>query len=93
MAKDFNKNHPELRKGEVFIVNICSKGSSRVPQLGAEFGWLGDNRSDWECIGWKTKRMGNVAYDIYGSPLSGATRPVFAKRTELKKAGLNPDKL
>lgn len=89
--KDFNRNHPELRKGEVFITNISLESQ---PQICPDFGCQADNRSDWECVGWKTKRMGNVAHDIYGTPLTGlGMRPVFAQRAELQKAGLDPDKL
>ena len=84
MAKSsFNKRHPELREGEVFISNI----SDSLPSA-----YVNDNRSDWRFIGWKTKRMGQVAYDIYGKPISDM-RPVFAQRAELKEAGVNPDRL
>ncbi len=82
-----NKSHPELRGGEVFITNI-----SNEPGPCISIGWPGDSRSDWKHIGWKTKRMGSVAYDIYGKPVNGM-RPVFAKKTELEKAGVNTDSM
>lgn len=63
-----NKNHPELREGEVFLTNALSLSG----------------------IGWKTKRSGYVAYDIYGKPIHGMF-PVFVQRKELEKAGINPD--
>ena len=94
MAKkreSFNKKHPELREGEVFISNISSL---RVcsPRLSIYPDWPDDNRSDWECIGWKTKRMGNIAYDIHGRPINGM-HPVFAQRAELQKDGVDPDRM
>lgn len=41
-------------------------------------------------IGWKTKRLGSIAYDICGKPVTGM-RPVFVQQSELKEAGINPD--
>lgn len=80
--KDFNRHHPELRKGEVFISNI----SLSTPPICPDFVGYTDNRSEWECIELKTKRMGDVAYDVYSTPLRGTDlRPVFAKRAELQK--------
>lgn len=53
--------------------------------------------SDWKTyhqIGWNTKRAGYQAYDIYNKPLFGERLyPVFVKRSELEKAGINPDNL
>lgn len=86
MAEVFNKKHPELKRGEVFVTNIFLRRSP----IGI---FEGDNRSDWDCIYWKTKRMGIVAYNNNGKKLSENSRPVFAKRSEIKKAGLDPDKL
>lgn len=91
MAKtraSFNKIHPETGKGEVFLTNISDDndyGMSRM--LGNRYG-----HSDWESIGWKTKRKGSTAYDIYGKLISGM-RPVFVQRAELKREGIDPEKL
>lgn len=80
--KDFNKTHPELREGEVFIANIFPDRKS-----------IGDdNRTDVECIGWKSKRVGKKAYDINGQHMED-TLPVFAQRSELQKAGVNTDRM
>lgn len=79
------KHHPETAKGEVFLTNISNSFSDA--QL-----FDHDDRSDWESIGWRTKRRGLVAYDIYGKPISGM-RPVFVQRDELLKGGVDPDKL
>ena len=70
--ESFNKSHPELRDGEVFIGNT--------------------SLDHWECVGWKTKRMGDVAYNIYGEPLNGI-HPTFAQAEELRRAGVNPDSI
>ncbi len=85
MSRVSNKKHSELREGEVFITNI---GFTRL-HCPIEYG--DDNRSDWDSIGWKTKRMGEVAYDIYGRPINGM-RPVFVQRSEMVKAGVDPDR-
>lgn len=47
-----------------------------------------DGNGHW--IGWKTKRLGDVAYDIDGNVVDGL-RPVFVERQEIKAAGENPD--
>jgi hypothetical protein len=58
---NFNDRHPELREGEVLCTNITDDAE------GQKF---------YERLRWKTKRLGNVAYDIYGNRLEGI-RPVF----------------
>ena len=40
--------------------------------------------SDFENVGWKTKRMGVDAYSLYGTPLGGGLRPVFVHKEELR---------
>lgn len=75
--KDFNKNHPERLDDEVFITNSDD-----------EFDFE-ENRSSYDAVGWKTKRRGEVAYDIYGKPLGQRWRgsfPVFAKIAEIEKS-------
>lgn len=81
------ERHPELLGGEVFISNInpnSRAGHFRITSL--LIGDVLDERSDWECIGWETKRMGKVAYDIHNIPIDGM-RPVFAQKSELEKDG------
>ena len=71
-----NLPHPEQSDDEVYLCNHF---------------W----RREWESgkqaplPGWKTVRLGDVAYDIYGAPLSPINRgqPVFVKRSELEEAG------
>jgi hypothetical protein len=75
-----NLNHPELKKGEVFVTNISSeyhfdlKTKEFVPDENALM-------LNFNQIGWKTKRMGEVAYDVSGHKISGM-RPVFRKENE-----------
>ncbi len=64
--KDFNRNHPELREGEIFIMNTWDNGCN---------------------CSWKTKRLGNQAYDIHGNPMRDGT-PLFAQKKELDDAGV-----
>jgi hypothetical protein len=47
---------------------------------------------DWDDIGWKSKRRGQVAYDRSGLPVltSGSFFPVFVQRDELEEAGIDP---
>lgn len=73
-VKNFNRNHPETREGEVFITNT--------------------DHSDYNHIGWTTKRAGDVAYDIYGKPIGRGwpgSFPVFAQKSELEEAGIDPE--
>ena len=45
-------------------------------------------------IGWKTKRKGKTAYDIYNKPLNYHDFfPVFVQRNELLAGGIDPDNL
>ena len=78
-ATSFNNNHPKLQEGEVFISNIWFEDSSDPK----------DSRTDWETIGWRTKRMGSIAYDSNGNVIPDAC-PVFAKRAEMRDAGVEP---
>ena len=83
---DADKNHPEMLPDEVFLRNAADYHNP----------YWGDNRrSSWEAIGWRTKRKGMVAYDIDGKPLDpiNCLFPVFVKREELIRAGINPDTL
>lgn len=44
-----------------------------------------------EDIGYKTKRQGLIAYDIFGNQIDGF--PVFVQKDELIEDGVDPDKL
>jgi hypothetical protein len=45
--------------------------------------------SDFQNIGWQTKRLGITPLGIDGSNLRGGNlRPCFAQRAELEKAGI-----
>lgn len=44
--------------------------------------------SDISRIGWKSKRVGIVAYDVYGNPIKGLV-PVFISKQEIKESGLD----
>lgn len=74
MRSSFNDKHPELRKGEMFLQNVIdpkllpSRESTKYfPEL------------DFESIKFKSKRMGNIAYDEKGNRLI-FSRPVFVDR-------------
>jgi len=85
MKKDFNRdNHPERLEDEVFITNASTDTYPLFVNRGLRI--IEDTRTDWECIGWKTKRAGNVAYDIHGNELPGYY-PIFAKKSEIKSKG------
>ena len=56
-----NKNHPELKEGEVFLTNTAN------PEM--------------TNIGWESKRLGVVAYDIHGLIVKGLY-PVFKNKDE-----------
>lgn len=83
MRKKHQKDHPELRKGEVFISNITSP--DRVYMDLFSDGVF----SDWDRIGLKTKRLGQTAYNNKGKVIP-TMFPVFAKKAELKKVQANP---
>ncbi|MCC2631115.1 MAG: hypothetical protein K0S38_924 [Candidatus Paceibacter sp.] len=68
---DFNKNHPERKRNEIFLTN-----STDAVSVGG--------RSSYEWIGWKTKRKGKVAYQIDGKPCSNDMFPVFIKKSEVR---------
>ena len=85
-VKNFNRTHPETRTGEVFLTNISMDNGSLFLIFLID---RSDTRSDWERIGWKTKRKGIAAYDIYGKPIVGML-PVFVQQAELEKAGIIP---
>jgi len=64
-----SRNHPELRRGEVFDGNVepGSEGTyCRAP-----------SRKSRELK--ESERLGRQAYDIYGNPVGGL-RPLFVKQ-------------
>ncbi len=78
-GNSFNCNHPECKEGEVFVSNASY-----------DDGGFHGGVSSWKQIEYKTKRAGDVAYDIYGNIIdtarfdgSWATFPVFAKQEEV----------
>lgn len=44
--------------------------------------------SDISRIGWESKRIGVIAYDVYGNPIEGSV-PVFISKHEIKENGLD----
>jgi hypothetical protein len=45
---------------------------------------------DFRDAAWRTQRLGQQAYDIWGNPIRNK-RPVFVQRTEVEAAGVDPD--
>ena len=99
--KKFNKNHPELMEGEVFLTNISDievvldMESGRYNFTGGKVTQqdkLNGILKNFEMIGWRTKRLGNIGYDIYGN-IYESGMPVFVQRSELEAAGIDPDNI
>ncbi len=89
---DFNRKHPELKKGEIFYTNTFpgeTVMSMRLVRSGPEKNtFAGDMErhytgtwDDFKGLKFRTKRLGKVAYDSEGSIIEGE-RPVFIKITE-----------
>ncbi|MDP3726471.1 MAG: hypothetical protein Q8R36_04725 [bacterium] len=74
---DANNQHPELRKGEIFLTNCIPDEMLEVHEIFAS-------------IGWKTKRLGEQSYDVDGKSIH-ACRPVFILKSELDEAGVTLD--
>ncbi len=66
------REHPELGDGEMFLTNIDPEREDD------------DGRTDWQSIGYETKREGFVAYDTSGRIIHNM-RPVFVKKSEFEK--------
>ena len=79
---NFNKSHPEIREGEVFLTNTDAESSP----------FYNFDDEGYHRIGWKTKRRGVIAYDIEGNVVDYLV-PVFVQRDELINAGIDPDHL
>lgn len=70
--------HPEKNEDEFFLGNFTSPGGDEDTRLELE-------TNTYKDIGWKTKRMGNRSYDVYGKLiLMSNLRPVFVKKSEVK---------
>ncbi len=81
--------HPGCLSGEVFLMNISAE-YYRISVNGIFLSQYDPRRATYENfkdIGWKTKRMGYLAFDVNGEPVAGL-RPVFVKKSELVKAGV-----
>ena len=78
VGTDFNQTHPELREGEIFLCNV-----------GGNFDVFRDRfmpiHEVFDSIGWKSKRIGSVAYTRDGKPIKNM-RPIFVERVELERA-------
>lgn len=72
---NFQSDHPERKPDEKFLGNF----STQILR--------GRSKSGYASIGWKTKRMGVVAYDIYGNVIDSIFPlwPVFIKIDEMSK--------
>ena len=74
----FNGKHPELREGEIFLMNIdhdvwWTEGGFEMHSNQPE--------NKFEILDYKTKRKGGVAYSSDGKEIFGAY-PVFIKKEE-----------
>lgn len=80
---NFDQIHPELQEGEVFLGNFsfCE---------GDEEKYFVDP-GHYNEVGWMTKRMGLIAYNTKGEMLPNTMHPVFVRRWELERAGINVD--
>lgn len=68
--RNFNAHHPELKKGEVFLINVLRN---------APPGYSG-----FETIDYKTKRMGKKGYNPLGLEVN-EWAPVFVSKEEYEK--------
>lgn len=71
---DLTKKHPEQMDDEIFLCNASHEKGE----------YEGDSRSSYQCIGWKTKRAGRIAYDVHGKVINDVMFPVFVKIKEIK---------
>ena len=72
------KDHPEIRSDEVFLGNV-SWGNPDGVEI------IRFLRSEYKEIGYKTKRLGNIAYDTSGRKIEGL-KPVIVKEKEFNKS-------
>ncbi len=62
--------------------------NKRHPELGPDEVWITNTDLEgFSKIKWKTKRMGDLAYDLYGKIINGyngsKVLPVFVKKSEI----------
>lgn len=57
-----------------------------------EFYFTNTATKQFEGIEWKTKRLGNVAYNLIGKamPAKWGCKPVFVKNEEVQAFGIDP---
>ena len=86
--KDYSHDtHPEFLKGEMFYCNVYNGERPTGDSKDLKVGENGRIRltSEFEDIGFKSKRMGKVAYDTNGNRIGWDARPVFISASEYKK--------
>ncbi len=88
-----SETYPGVEAGEVFLCVISTKFFAvpvvfRDGTTSYDFTY-GDMATDqnFEEIGWKTKRLGKVAYNKKGEKMDD-WRPVFVQKKELQEAGV-----
>lgn len=64
------QDHPELLPHETFLVNM--------------FPSIGSDQVDISRCAYKSKRLGNIAYDIHGKPVVSG-KPLFADKSEVDR--------
>ena len=68
-----NRRHPELREGEIFLINLIIDPESKKD----ETGW-------YENIPFQSKRLGDQAYQTGGEPLENKWKPLFVNEEDFK---------
>jgi hypothetical protein len=89
-------HHPEQRSDEMFFTNIDTTAYYKIIYTAEGMGWISSYykignhpvpkgyKSEYSSIYYQSKRLGKVAYDTAGNPVSWL-RPVFVKRAEYLK--------
>lgn len=73
----FNKNHPELKKEEVFLANLAHSSVFKLLIAGAK----GERGLELDKLKFRYFRIGNFSYDEGGNFFKGA-RPIFVSQSE-----------
>jgi len=66
----FNENHPELKEGEMFLMNDEENSEALVT---------------YNSLQYKSKRFGTIAYSDDGNVLDKKIRPIFVNKEEFKQ--------
>ena len=105
---DYNRNHPERKKGEIFLENLMRGRTTFVEMKtkdsqGREKTYpqrIHEDTGKWEDfnkIPFKTKRLGKIAFAPSSTKEKKieiqTQRPVFAQLWELKEKGFDPNLL